>query len=500
MTDRSLNRVVRAPLALATALLAAAGSPAAGDDFVRPGERSGWAIDFYAAPFIAHQYPNGGYALPLQVQPHLKSEIAMALAAQATGNSAYAESARRDLDWVIANRLESSGGLNWYGPEADHFFECHQHWFLIASEMIRRLDPGDAELRHLQRKVWRYLIDGNPAREDFYLHNLEHHGVFFAYRSIDRQGRFQTQAPFKGSYEVGAALWSLALHYDSGWLNASPGGGDTFSTRDYLRELVQQSLRHPDEHGFYDPEKGIWIRSILWNGIAWSGYEPRDWKYVLHMQEGALLYSLLTGRGEMIDAIRDELDILLPRVRSDGTIDGIPDPFGSPIYEYGEALTVLGLAADLFLDIDPSLHLRCLSAGDRVARFCIRSFAPTTSEGNAMLLAGLCRLDLAHGRTREWTASLMEVPGGAPRLAVFPNPIRTSGTIQWSGAAGEPARIRILDAGGRTRALLDPRASSLGRIVWDGLDEGRRPLPNGRYLALVESGRERQIASFIVLR
>lgn len=501
MTDRFAKRAFRAPLALATVLLAAAGGPAAGDDSVRLPERSGWAIDFFAAPFVAHQHQDGGYALPLQVQPHLKSEIAMALAAEATGNAVYAESARRDLNWVIANRMEADGGLNWYGPWADQFFECHQHWFLIASEMIRRLDPGDAELRTLQRRAWRYLIETNPAREDFYLHNFRRHGVFFAYRSVDRQGRFQTQAPFKGSYEVGAALWSLALHYDSKWLDLFPGGGEFTSTRDYLRGMVEQSLRHPDDLGFYDPEKGCWIRSILWNGLTWVGYEPRDWKYVLHMQEGALLYSLLTGRTEMIEAIRGEMAILLPRVRPDGTIEGIPDPFGSPVYEYGEALTVLGLAAELFADIDPMLHFQSLRAGERVARYCIRTFVPTTSEGSAMLLAGLCRLDSAQRRGRDGTASIEDEAPGEPRLMIYPNPVRASGTIYCSIAPGTATRIRILDMTGRTRAHLNPASIGAGgSILWDGTDDAHRPVPSGRYHALLEGDGMRRIVSFTVLR
>jgi hypothetical protein len=371
------------------------------------------AIDRFAAPFLGHQGSDGAYEVGPEVQCHLKAEIAMGLATEATGDRVYAESALRDLRWVIANRLEENGGLNWRGPADPFFFEVHQHWFLIASELIRRAVGLDDEIRPMQRRVWRYLLGNNPARADFYFHNRDHHGPAFGYRSVDRSGVFQSQAAFKGSYEVGAALWSLALHRDSTWLDAgSDSGAATRSawveadgaathgslapmkatTRDYLAAMAAQVSLSTRAMGFVDPKGGLWARSILWSGDGWSGWEPHDWKYSLHMQEGALLYQVLTGKMVLCETVLAESENLIRAVEADGSIPSIPDNKGSPAYEYGEALSVLGLSAIAFDSTDASLANRSLEAGRKVARTVIERFEPGSSEECAILLIGLCRI------------------------------------------------------------------------------------------------------------
>jgi hypothetical protein len=228
-----------------------------------------------------------------------------------------------------------------------------------------------------------------------------YHGPFFAYRSVDRTGIFQSQGQFKGSYEIGAALWSLALHRDSYWLEGEKSKEvhdppvPTLTVEGYLDSLVLQASRPAYELGFVDTAQKLWIRSIGWTGAGWSGWEPHDWKYCLHMQEGALLYHIETGSSLLLDTERRETQNLLSAVQPSGLIRGLPDALGTPDYEYGEALSVLGLAALAFRSLDKELSAQCLSAGQVVAQHALRSYNPGCSEDGAILLAGMCRIYLA---------------------------------------------------------------------------------------------------------
>lgn len=355
-------------------------------------------IESYAVPFLHQQDPDGAYGLGAHIQRHLKAEIAMALATQATGDTAYAQSARRDMDWVVKNRLESDGGLSWTGSDSPDFFEVHQHWFLIASELIRRTTGVDGGITAIQGRVWGYLLGDNPACADFYLNNRFYHGPFFAYRSLNRSGVFQSQGDFKGSYEIGAALWSLALHRNSTWLNARKGDErhdpplPSLTVEGYLDSLALQASRPAYELGFVGTTEKLWIRSISWTGSGWAGWQPHDWKYSLHMQEGALLYQIHTGSRLLLGPERREMENLLTIVEPSGLIQGLPDNLGSADYEYGVALSVLGLAALAFRDLDVRLADRCLAAGQLVARHVLDSCMPRCSEDGAVILAGLCRI------------------------------------------------------------------------------------------------------------
>ncbi len=324
----------------------------------------------------------------------------MALATEATGDRAYAESAMRDLRWVIANRLEKDGGLEWRGPEDPFFFEVHQEWFLISSELTRRAVGYDEEIRPAQRRAWRYLLGDNPAGSDFYTHNRDHHGPMFGYRSVDRSGVFQSQGAFKGSYEAGAALWAMSLHRGSTWLSRPSEGvaasianpASSSPTSGYLAALASQVSRSARDLGFVDPAGGLWVRSILWNGNGWSGAQRHDWKYSLHMQEGALLYQILTGETALCETAFAETENLVRAVREDGTIPSIPDNEGSPAYEYGEALSVLALSAIAFYPLDADLSGRSIAAGRKVARVALERFVPEPTEDGAVLLIGFCRI------------------------------------------------------------------------------------------------------------
>jgi hypothetical protein len=471
------------------------------------------SIETFAAPFFERQHPDGGYDLGPRVQRHLKAEIAMALCARATGDARYAQSAFRDLQWVIQNRLEQDGGLNWDGQANPYLFECHQHWFLLASTLIEGEVGFHADIREAQTRVWRYLTDRNPAGADFYAHNQQYCGPFFAYRNVDRNGRFQSQAPFKGSYEVGAALWSLALHRNCTWLDSSGDRGPMdeepplppeLTVAEHLQRMVSQISLSSEDDGFVEPSRPLWIRSLLWNGITWQGCELHDWKYALHMEEGALLYGILTGESDLQGVSRSEAENLIALVSRDGAVESMPDAFGSENYEYGEALSVLGLAATAFRHTDSDLSSRSLAAGRRTARFVVDHLHPSSDEDCAVLLTGLARIYQAQFPDSALTSGLDGLPSELPSgsLRIWPNPASESVSLGYLLPTSDGAIVRVIDITGRERAsfALEKGRVNSGTLLWEPVDEASRPLPSGRYSIVMEAGKRRASQSLIIVR
>ncbi len=371
----------------------------------------------YALPFVSRQRADGSYNLSPRVQAHEKAEIAMALAAEATQTPSYAQSAWRDLQWVMANRLEPSGGLNWYGPDSQYFFECHQHWFLISSELIRRQIGVPDSMRVVQQAVWRFLTGRSPAATDFYLRNQQMNGPFFAYRSVNRNGDFQTQAPFKGSYEIGTALWSFSMIRDLPWMQGGKGSApsDGLTLSDYLFYSARQAAQPADAMGWFDPGSGRWVRALLWGQKGWMDWQAPDWKYALNMQEGALLYKIMTGATNLDPMIRGETNAILALVRPDGTIATLPDPYGSPQQEYGDAMSVLALAAQAFSREDPAFAATCYHAGLSVANHVIRTLLPESSEDGSLMLRGIARIYQTQTALRAVVAGMADLETGGTR-------------------------------------------------------------------------------------
>jgi hypothetical protein len=491
-------------------LTLAPGIPAKADTLSTPLPLSVEEIHRYARQFVVQQDPTGSYFVGLRVQAHEKAEIAMALAAEVTQTPVYAESAYGDLQWVIANRLEPGGGLNWDGPDNPFFFECHQHWFLIASEMIRGLVGVPEEMQATQRAVWEFLRNGNPAAKDLYLNNRLRYGPFYAYRSVDRAGEFQTQAPFKGSYEIGTALWSLSLVRDLPWLqpDGAEPGSQSLTPGEYLLHSAEQTAQVPQDLGWFDPQTGQWVRSLLWISPGWLGWDPPDWKYALGMQEGALVYKIKTGGAELDSAIHSETEHLLSLVRSDGTISSLPDIYGSPQNEYGEALCVLALSAEAFIEEDPTFAVNCLRAAQSVAWHVAMTFPPHSSEDGALMLRGLARVFHAQTRLMPSVAAMDEqglVDGrwrSASGLRIWPNPMSDAATISFSLPAKSSGLLWISDLTGRQIATFSVRATDAGggTLAWDGRDGRGRLLPAGSYRLVLDSDRGRQAGSVVIVR
>jgi predicted outer membrane repeat protein len=94
-------------------------------------------------------------------------------------------------------------------------------------------------------------------------------------------------------------------------------------------------------------------------------------------------------------------------------------------------------------------------------------------------------------------------PSVAPILKVTPNPVRGTGTIEWSGveggAAGRAVELRLYDAGGRLVArhtMVDPVAS---RLPWSAL-VGSGGVPSGVYFLRLGGGEATPSVRLVVIR
>jgi hypothetical protein len=170
-----------------------------------------------AQQFLAAQASDGSFEVydgKLHVQKQLKADIGLLLAHAITGDRRYIEAAKRNMDWVIANRWDSSpkslGGLMWAADDMNSFFECHQMWFILAAHYLESC--SEYSYRPYLEDAFAFLTDDNCGGVDMYEHNAETYGAFFSYRAISRDGTIQGD-PFhqwKGAYEIGASLWALA--------------------------------------------------------------------------------------------------------------------------------------------------------------------------------------------------------------------------------------------------------------------------------------------------
>jgi predicted outer membrane repeat protein len=96
-------------------------------------------------------------------------------------------------------------------------------------------------------------------------------------------------------------------------------------------------------------------------------------------------------------------------------------------------------------------------------------------------------------------------PAVTPVLRVTPNPVRGSGTIEWSGVGSAAVRtganeLRLYDAGGRLVAQHTTSADAAGRVPWSAL-VGPSGVPSGVYfLRLAEEGEVAARVRIVVIR
>lgn len=229
--------------------------------------RAGYAytvVQTYANTFTGSQAVSGAWTGTSGVQEHLKRDFGVLLAYDVTGNSSYLNAVNSNVEYILSTFwVSSNGGLEWYDNPAtsNQFYECHQQWFMIAARMLFNRSGGSYDHLTEGLQAWQFLTDNNYAGIDMYVHNYLNHGAFFSYRQVLETGAIQSDS-FKGSYEIGTALWGMSLNY--GWVSSyqSSHSSQVFN---YLDEVVKQIKKTPSEKGFFTegsggPDSDLWHR------------------------------------------------------------------------------------------------------------------------------------------------------------------------------------------------------------------------------------------------
>lgn len=226
-------------------------------------------VQGYTATFLANQ-TGGAWNGANGIQEHLKRNFGILKAFDVTGNTAYLDAVADNIDYILATFwISSNGGLEWYPNPAtsDHFYECHQQWFMIAVRMLYDASAGVYDYTAEGLQAWHFLTDNNYTDIDMYVHNLLNHGAFFSYRQITSGGVIQVDG-WKGSYEIGTALWGMALNYD--WVSNyrsihSP------QEYNYLGEMVSQIKNTPAARGYFNAMNYV-LNSSLWSVVGSPTY------------------------------------------------------------------------------------------------------------------------------------------------------------------------------------------------------------------------------------
>ena len=218
---------------------------------------------------------SGGWTGQSGVQDHLKRDFGVLLSYDVTGDASYLTKVRDNIDWLLINRwVSSNGGLTWTSPTpTGEFYECHQQWFMIAVRMLYERNNTYDYLTYGEQ-AWHFLTDTNYPNIDMYVHNYVNHNAFFSYRLVTSDGLIQP-ANFKGSYEIGTALWGMSLNY--GWVSNYQSSHST-QAYNYLDMMVQQVKNSPADRGYFSTS-GNWIRLLTWNAAAWVP-DPALWAVV----------------------------------------------------------------------------------------------------------------------------------------------------------------------------------------------------------------------------
>ena len=231
------------------------------NDAVRAGQAV-TIVETYADTFISNQATSGAWTGAGGVQEHEKRDFGVLCAYDVTGETAYLDAVNSNIEYILSTFwVAANGGLEWYAnpSTSNHFYECHQQWFMIAVRMLYNRSGGSYDYLAEGMQAWHFLTDNNHAGIDMYVHNYVNHDAFFSYRQVLETGAYQSDN-FKGSYELGAALYGMALNYS--WVSdyQSSHSSQAFN---YLDELVKQIKKAPSEKGFLSigaigPSSSLW--------------------------------------------------------------------------------------------------------------------------------------------------------------------------------------------------------------------------------------------------
>ena len=226
-------------------------------------------VQTYANTFITNQASSGAWTGAQRVQEQLKRDFGVLKAYDVTGNTAYLDAVEENINYILNTYWRTAdGGLEWMETPSgsEQFYECHQQWFMIAVRLLHTASGGARNYLSYGQAAWLFLTDNNFLGIDMYVHNLVNHTAFFSYRQIEEDGTIQADS-WKGSYEIGTALWGMSLNYD--WVSNYQSSHSS-QAHNYLGEMVAQVRNTPAARGYYN-SMGTGLNSTLWSVVGSPG-------------------------------------------------------------------------------------------------------------------------------------------------------------------------------------------------------------------------------------
>jgi len=226
-------------------------------------------VQDYSATFITNQAIDGSWTGAVGIQEHLKRDFGLLYAHElfTPADTTYTYAVKKNIDYILNTFwISSNGGLEWYANPAtsDRFFECHQIWFMIAVTRLNGRSGGVYNYTDKGLEAWYFLTDNNYAGIDMYVDNYDNHNAFFSYRDVQQDGTFQDVDLWKGSYEIGTALWGMAINYT--WVSNYQSSHSS-QPYNYLDMMVKQIKNSPTNRGFFSPGT-LYPSSTLWNRVG----------------------------------------------------------------------------------------------------------------------------------------------------------------------------------------------------------------------------------------
>ncbi len=410
------------------------------------------------------------------VQQQLKADIALMLAHRVTGDPAIPAAVEKNLDWVTTDRWDHSekcmGGILWSADDTTTFFEAHQMWFLIAASYLE--DATGRDYSKCKAEVFTFLTDDNFAGIDAYVHNAEHYGAFFAYRSISADGTIQKGPDhcFKGGYEIGASLWAMALNYDlfdegHTWLITQPPAGESNGW---------------DKAIFTERDFGPGNMMLQWdvqfmNAEAEGGYtglfndQNGDWR-ILFSSTSGIHYRTLSG-GE---------SIVLDRSRLHSNLT------------YTVRITRSGRSRVTFVVLEEGRELLRDCRYD-VMPFDACYFGVLQYNADSVPSKNILVDDIVYRKSVD--------PPHAHRLEQnFPNPFNARTAISFDVGTAGRVTLSVFDPAGRLiRRLVDePLERNNYTVFWDGTNTRGAETASGVYFYMLSAGDFNETKKMILLR
>ena len=223
-------------------------------------------VQSYSDTLISSQNVDGSWNGAIGVQEQLKRDLGLLFAHQIGEHSdtTYLFPVKKNLDYILSTYWNPiNGGLESYeNPSAsDRFLEYNQELFMVATRRLAGRSSGVYDFTAKGEQAWKFLTDYNYAGIDMYVDNYTKNNTFFSYSDMKEDSTVQNVG-WKGSEEIGTAIWGMVLNYTQFGLDNYQSSHST-QPYNYLDMILKQIKKSPANGGYFSTA-GNWIRELDW--------------------------------------------------------------------------------------------------------------------------------------------------------------------------------------------------------------------------------------------